>query len=142
MTTRRGAGSGRGRGAGLRRGGGRRGVLLVGQAQPADGLVVHVARSGQGQPDGGGAEVPGGQQAAAGRAAGLVQPEAEVHPAPGRGLDHGEDPARRGQRDQGPPGLHGDRPDLGQHGQHGVQDGPQLRPVGVLAVDEPEGLRR
>ena len=77
-------------------------------------------------------------QAAARR--GVLQPQAQVHPGLGGRLHHGERTAGGDQRDDGLAGLHRHRPERGQDGQHRVQDRPQLRPVGVLAVDQLAGV--
>jgi hypothetical protein len=48
----------------------------------------------------------------------------------------------RDQGYQGPAGFNRDLSEGGDGGQHGVQDGPQARTVGVLAVDQLDGLGR
>jgi hypothetical protein len=53
-------------------------VLGVGAPQPAQYFGIDVLGPGQGDPHGGGAEVPGGEQATAGAL--VLQPPAEVHP--------------------------------------------------------------
>jgi hypothetical protein len=59
---------------------------------------------GQGDLHGGGADVPGGEQPAS-RAL-VLEPQAEVGPALGRRLDHGEGTEGRGQADECLAGLH------------------------------------
>ena len=75
-----------------------------------------------------------GEQAAA--RLGVVQPQAEVYPALGRRLYHGERAAGGDEADDGAAGLHRHRAECGQRGQHRVQDGPQAGAVGVLAGDQ------
>ena len=117
--------------------------LLVGQAQPAEGLAVELGGLGQRDADRRGAEVLGGLQAAvAGQgvgpsAAGRGPCGSWSSPAPRR---------RSGAVWPGTPSSGGPRrwhrADGGQGGQHRVQDGSQVRSVGVLAVDERDGLGR
>ena len=75
-----------------------------------------------------------GNSAAAGL--GVVQPQAEVHPALGRRLHYGERAAGSDEADDGAAGLHGHRAERGQRGQYRVQDGPQAGAVAVLGGDQ------
>ncbi len=93
-------------------------VLGAGAPQPAEDFGVDVLGPGQGDPHGGRAEIPRGEQAAAGAL--VLQPQAEVHPARGRRLDHGEGTAGRDQADHRLAGLHRRRADRGQRRQHRV----------------------
>ena len=121
--------------------GGRHHALPVGAGQPVHDLVIHVIGRGQRDPDVDrpAADVPGDQQAATG--AHIGQPQAEVDPGAGGGLDDGEHATRRQQRDTGPARLHGHVANGGQHGQDGVQHRSQGQAIGVLTGDEVLGIR-
>src|SRR5262249_27340148 len=113
---------------------GRRSILLIGAPQPAEHFGVDVLGPGQRDPDGGGADVPRGEQAASG--AFVLKPQAEVHAALGRRLAHGEDTAGGGQADERFAGLHRHRAERDQRRQHRVEYGPKLLAVGVLGCDQ------
>jgi thioredoxin reductase len=106
---------------------GRRRVLLIGPPQQAEDLGVNVLGPAEGDPHGGSAEVPGGEQAATGTLA--LQPQAEVHAALGRRLDHGEGTAGRDQADERLAGLHRHRAERGQRREYRVEHRPKLRAV-------------
>jgi hypothetical protein len=116
-----------------------RATSLVGAPQPAKRLMVKLRRLGQGDAHRRGAEVPRDLQAVAGfqvLSPRGIQPQPKIHAVLGPRLDHGERPAGRDQGDQGPAGLDRDLSESGDGGQHRVQDGPQMRAVGILATDE------